>query len=109
MKKVLIFFANMIPVVLMIWLITVIHDDYLLSLAYIFIIMTSLFIKRERKEVKLFFIGFFIIILYEFIFTNVKVETFERNSLFSLMPIWLPFLWGYCFIVIKRFIKIFNF
>jgi len=34
------------------------------------------------------------------------VETFVRNSLFGLMPLWLPFLWGYGFVAIKRGIKI---
>ena len=109
MKKIITTFFNIIPILLMIWLIPTIKDDYLLTLAYIVIIFICFFIKKESKEVQLFFAGFFIMILSEYVFTSTKVEVFERNSLFGLMPMWLPFLWGYCFVVMKRFIKIFNF
>ena len=47
-------------------------------------------------------------IISEAIFISTGVETFIRNSLFGLMPLWLPFLWGYCFVAMKRAIKILN-
>jgi hypothetical protein len=39
---------------------------------------------------------------FEFIFIQTGVEVFQRNSLFDLMPLWLPFLWAYGFVVMKR-------
>ena len=45
-------------------------------------------------------------ILSEMIFISTGVEIFVRNTLFGLMPLWLPFLWGYGFVAIKRGIKI---
>ena len=108
-KKILISLINVVPILLMIWLIPIITDDYSLTLAYIAIIMVAFFIKKEPKEIELFFIGFFVMILSEYVFTSTKVETFNRNSLFQLMPIWLPFLWGYSFVVMKRLIKILNY
>ena len=44
--------------------------------------------------------------IFEVIFISTGAETFNRVSLFGLMPIWLPFLWGYGFIVIKRSIEV---
>ncbi len=44
----------------------------------------------------------------EYVFCSTGVETFVRNSLFGLMPIWLPFLWGYGFIAIKRSVLILD-
>jgi hypothetical protein len=43
---------------------------------------------------------------FECIFILTGVETFIRNSLFGIMPLWLPFLWAYGFVVIKRAIAI---
>jgi hypothetical protein len=45
-------------------------------------------------------------LISESIFISTGVEKFERNSLFGLMPIWLPFLWAYGFIAIKRAVHI---
>lgn len=100
---------NTIPILLMIGCIPLFENDYVLTIVYIMIICISFFIKKEKKEIKLFFLGFMIMIFSEFVFTSTKVEVFERNTLFGLMPLWLPFLWGYCFVVMKRFIKIFEF
>ncbi len=47
-------------------------------------------------------------IISEYLFIKTGVETFTRNSLFGLMPLWLPFLWAYAFVVIKRAIKILD-
>ena len=90
----------------MIWLIPVIKDDYLLTVVYVGIILFCLFIKKERGDVFIFIFGFFAMILSEMIFVSTGVETFVRNTLFGLMPLWLPFLWGYGFVVIKRVLKI---
>jgi hypothetical protein len=90
----------------MIALIPIIKDDYLLTVLYVIIIAVSLYIKKERNDITVFVFGFCIMIVSEYIFISTGVETFVRNSLFGLMPLWLPFLWGYGFIAIKRGIKI---
>jgi len=108
-NKLLTIFINIIPVLLMIGFIPMIKNDYILTALYVCIISISFFIKRENKEIKLFFIGFIVMIFSELVFTSTKVEVFERNTLLGFMPIWLPFLWGYCFVVMKRFIKIYEF
>ncbi len=106
MNKIKEIFLTTIPVLLMIGLIPVVPNDYLLTFFYVIIIFISLFIKKESNDIFIFIFGFFIMILSESIFISTGVETFTRNSLFGLMPLWLPFLWGYGFITIKRGIRI---
>ncbi|MCX6756986.1 MAG: DUF2878 family protein [Candidatus Nomurabacteria bacterium] len=106
MKKGIKIFLNSTPILIMIGLIAVVHNDYILTIIYIVIIAISLFIKKEKKWISIFTFGFFIMIISESIFISTGVETFTRNSLFGIMPLWLPFLWGYGFIVIRKGIKI---
>ena len=101
-------FLNIIPILVMIGLIPLVQNDYLLTLLYIIIIIFCLVIKKERNDIALLFFGFCAMIFFEYIFINTGVETFVRNSLFGLMPIWLPFLWGYGFVAIKRGVEIID-
>jgi Protein of unknown function (DUF2878) len=93
----------------MIGLIPLIQNDYLLTALYAGIIIFSLVITRTRHEIFIFLVGFVFMIISEYLFIRTGVETFIRNSLFGLMPLWLPFLWGYGFILIKRSLSILNF
>lgn len=108
MKKVIPIFIQAFPILIMIGLIPLIESDYLLVCLYIVIIITAFFIKRERNDYTVFIFGFIFMIVSEYIFTSTHVEVFVRNSLFGLMPVWLPFLWGYGFVAIKRSIEILN-
>jgi cell division protein FtsW (lipid II flippase) len=105
-NKIINIVLNIIPILVMIWLITIIQNDYLLTVVYIGIILISFFIKKEKGDIFIFIFGFFTMIISEMIFISTGVETFVRNTLFGLMPLWLPFLWGYGFVVIKRGLKI---
>jgi hypothetical protein len=108
MQKSLKIFLNSIPVLIMVGLIPLIQNDYFLTLVYVGIIFISLFIKHERNDIPVSIFGFFIMVIFEYIFINTGVETFTRNSLFGVMPLWLPFLWAYGFIAIKRSVLILN-
>lgn len=92
----------------MIGLIPFVQNDYLLTSLYIGVIFASLIIKRTKHDVLIFFVGAVFMTISECLFINTGVETFIRNSLFGLMPLWLPILWGYGFIVIKRSILILD-
>ncbi len=105
-NKVINIFLNVVPVLVMIGFISIIQNDYLLMVFYIVIILISFFIKKEKGDILVFIFGFFAMIISEMIFVSTGVETFIRNTLFGLMPLWLPFLWGYGFVVIKRGINI---
>ena len=97
---------NALPVLLMIGLIPFVSNDYVLTLLYILIIVVALVLKRTPNDLLILASGFVIMIISEYLFISTGVETFTRNSLFGLMPLWLPFLWGYGFVAIKRFVEI---
>ena len=105
-NKIINIVLNIVPILVMIGLIPIILNDYLLVVIYIVIILISLYIKKEKGDIFIFVFGFFAMILSEMVFISTGVETFVRNTLFGLMPLWLPFLWGYGFVAIKRGIKI---
>jgi len=95
-----------IPVIMMIALISLIENDYVLSLFFIGIIIVSLLIKYEKNELTYLILGLVVMAVFEIIFVNTGVESFNREVLFLGIPIWLPILWAYAFIAIKRGIKI---
>lgn len=93
----------------MVGLIPLVQDDFLLTLYYIVIITVSLIIiKHKKKDNIVLVFGFIIMIVFESIFIKTGVETFTRNSLFGSMPLWLPFLWAYGFVAIKRSVEILD-
>lgn len=108
MKKTKAIFLNALPVLIMVGIIPLISNDYVLTFIYIAIIVLALAIKTEKNDLLIFFFGFCIMIVSEYLFISTGVETFERKSLFGLMPLWLPFLWGYGFVAIKRAVKILD-
>ncbi len=90
----------------MIGLIPFIQNDYLLTAADIIIIGISFLIKKEKGDFIIMTTGFGLMILSESFFISTGVETFERQTLFGIMPLWLPFLWAYAFVVMRRSLRI---
>lgn len=105
MNKLKTIVVNIMPILLMIGMIPIIKNDYMLTGLYIVIISVAFLIKYEKREYIYFLFGLFGMIVSELVFTSTKVEVFVRVSLFGLMPLWLPFLWAYAFVVIKRSIR----
>ena len=106
--KILFIFLNTIPIMLMIVLIPSVENDYTLTGIYCAIIALSFIARYEKKDIHFLISGFFIMLFSEYLFISTGVETFKRNSLFGIMPLWLPFLWSYPFVAIKRIINILN-
>lgn len=98
--------ANLLPIILMIALIPFVENDYILTVIYVAIICLCFLIKYEKGEYLFFLFGFLIMIPSEAFFISTGVETFTRRSFFGLMPLWLPVLWAYAFVAMKRGIKI---
>lgn len=65
-----------------------------------------LYHKREEYDLAAYVIGLIALTISEAFFVSTGVESFLRVSLFGLMPLWLPFLWAYVFVAIKRSLKI---
>ncbi len=108
MTKANLIFLNALPVLVMIGFIPLIESDYWLASIYILIIIVSLLIRKEKSDLPVLVFGFFAMILSEMLFVSTGVETFKRKSLFGLMPLWLPFLWAYGFVAIKRNVQILD-
>ena len=108
MSKATQLFLNAAPVLLMIGLIPFVKNDFLLMAIYLSIIGSALAVKREPKDITILIFGFFVMIASEYLFVSTGVETFNRNSLLGMMPLWLPFLWAYGFVAIKRGVRIIS-
>lgn len=106
MHKILQIFLNAVPILLMIGLIPFVASDYILTLLYVLIIVFALVLKRMPNDLLIFVFGFVVMIASEYLFISTGVETFNRITLFGIMPLWLPFLWGYGFVAIKRSVEI---
>jgi len=106
MKKAWKIFLNALPILFMIGLIPLVVNDYYLTALDAVIILIALIFKREKGDLILFIFGFFIMIVFETFFVSTGVEIFNRHTLLGIMPLWLPFLWGYGFIGIKRGVEI---
>jgi hypothetical protein len=108
LKKLWIITLYALPIIVMIGLIPLIQNDYILATIYLGFIIALLFVKKEKNDVLALIFGFVGITLSEYFFVSTGVETFLRVSLFNLMPIWLPFLWAYAFVTIKRSLRILD-
>lgn len=105
-KKIILIVGESSPIILMIALIPMVTNDILLTLVYIAMIALLLTLKKEKNDFLVLCVGFIAMILFESLFITTGVEVFIRNSLFGFMPLWLPFLWAYGFVVIKRSLAI---
>lgn len=90
----------LLPVAVMIALIPQVPDDYLLAGIYAAVIAAALLVRYEKNDGLAFLVGTFGMTVSELFFISTGVETFERVSLFGVMPLWLPLLWGYGFVAI---------
>jgi hypothetical protein len=106
MRKILSISLLVLPIVAMIGLIPLVRDDTTLTVIYMVFSVALLLIKPERNDVLAYGIGLVGITLSELLFVSTGVEVFTRHSLFGLIPLWLPFLWAYAFVTIKRGLRI---
>jgi hypothetical protein len=108
MRKIFPVALNTVPIFIMLGLIPIVQNDYFLTAIYILIIAIALAIRYERNDVVALIFGLLAMTLSEYGFISTGVETFRRNSLWGLMPLWLPLLWTYGFVTIKRSVTIIN-
>jgi hypothetical protein len=100
--------AAIIPVFIMVALIGIIEDDVVLSLVFIAIIGIALYLKYERHDLLFLLAGGILFPVAEYLFVSTGVEVFRRASLFGVMPLWIPFLWAYGFVAVKRIVVVLN-
>lgn len=105
MKKVITVLLEAFPVLLMLSLLYLVKDEHLLFWLFVLIAAVSLLVRYKPLDLTALFLGMVIMTIGEVIFVSSGVEVFESRSLFGLMPLWLPVLWGYGFVAIKRVTK----
>lgn len=101
-------FLETLPIIAMVVLIPSVKNDLLLFGLYAVIIAGSFLVRYEKNEWIIFLFGLVAMTVSEYGFVSTGVETFERSSLFGIMPIWLPLLWAYGFVAMSRSTKILN-
>ncbi len=91
----------------MVALISLVQNDYVLALCYVVIsfVCWKIF-KLKKDDLVVYLFGLVAMTVSEYFFIHTGVETFARVSLFGIMPLWLPFLWAYGFVTIKRTVSI---
>ena len=99
--------VTVFPVFFMIALVPYVRDDFALTGIYIAIIAISA-IRYSRNDFIFLTFGFCMLLIGEYFFLSTGVEVFERRSLLGVMPLWLPFLWSYIFVTIKRSTLLFE-
>jgi len=101
-------FLYLIPIILMIGLIPFIKNDYLLAAIFASCILALLSYKREKHDVLVLCLGFVLMTFFEYVFVSTGEETFARETFLGVMPLWLPFLWGYSIVSMKRCLRILD-
>jgi len=89
-------------IVAMVGLVVFVKNDSVLTVIYSGIIVATITIKKERADLLILMVGFLGALIGEFLFIRTGIETFNRTSFMGIMPPWLPFLWGYIFLAMKR-------
>ena len=93
---------------MMVGLIYVVPNDYALTAIYIGIIAILLVRKRKRNDLTTLILGLAIMTFFEYLFISTGVEKFSHTTFLNTMPLWLPFLWAYGFVAIKRSVEVLD-
>jgi hypothetical protein len=96
------------PALPLILLIPVVKNDFVLTAIYIVVAFLYMLGHRMKHDWLVYTIGVFSITIFQSIFIMTGVETFNRATLFGIMPLWLPFLWAFAFLLMRRGIKVID-
>ena len=97
-----------IPALIMIGLIATLRDEVLVSGLFVVIIAISLAVHYERHDWIFILIGFFIYPVFEYLFVSTGLEVFSERGLLGVMPLWMPLLWAWGAVAIKRVLHHFD-
>ncbi|MBL7022379.1 hypothetical protein ISR92_03625 [Patescibacteria group bacterium] len=108
MKKLYSILLYFILIAAMVLLIPIFRNDYILSAVYIFITAIFFILNYKKNDILFFLFGLIAMTASEYIFISTGVEKFERISLFGIMPLWLPILWAFSFVIMRRAITVLD-
>lgn len=94
--------VEILPLFFALGVLLLIGNELLMTAVIIAIVLISFKIQYKKNEWKLFFIGLILGLSFELFGDAIyKLQTWQQTSLFGL-PLWLPVLWGYGFVIIRR-------
>ena len=77
-------------------------NEFIFAGSIIIILLINFKIKYQKGELKLFFIGLIIGFFIEVVLGLIyRMQYWQDSTLFGV-PIWLPLVWGYAFVFIRR-------
>jgi len=91
-SKIKIIIIELLPIVGMSILIPLVKNDFVLLGLYAVIIAILFYVECIKLDWLFFVFALIAMTASEALFISTGVEVFERDSLFGLMPIWLPVL-----------------
>lgn len=93
------------PLLLMLGFIPLVENDYYLAGIYLAFGLVYFYNHNTKETIIVYTTGLIAMTIFESIFLKTGVEVFIRNSFLGIMPLWLPLLWAYGFLVIKDSLK----
>lgn len=78
------------------------QNNVLLFILYIVLTAMLIYIHKDKSEFIIFAYGVVIGAIVEIIGTRVSGYQSFANPDFGVIPMWLPIVWGYGFIAMKR-------
>ncbi len=101
----IIFYVS-VPILLMIAMLPIVPGEFARMAIFALITLAALLIiKAGKLDWFLFTFGFVVMSFFEYIFVATSVETFLQRTYLGVMPLWLPILWGYSFVALRRGIR----
>jgi hypothetical protein len=97
-----------VPALVMIGLITALNNETLVAGLFVLIIAVSLWLRYERHDSVVLLAGLLLYPIAEYLFVSSGVETFTERGLFGIMPLWMPFLWAWGSVAIKRVVMVLD-
>ena len=94
---------QLIPLFIVFIIMIFVNSEILYTILIILLIIASFLIKYYPGEWKILVLGFLLAIIFEVVFglISYRLQHWEQDSLFGV-PYWLPFLWAYGFVYIRR-------
>lgn len=77
-------------------------NEMIFTLTIILILLINFKIKYNKGEWTLFFIGLLLGFFIEVILGLVYRMQYWENSILLGVPLWLPIVWGYAFVFMRR-------
>lgn len=74
----------------------------LLAVVYLTLTLALIYAHKDKSELVIFFYGVLVGLLVETVGTSVSGYQSFAEPDFAGIPVWLPIVWGYGFIAMKR-------